>query len=607
MVESYSFDRYLFANNNKKFYTFVPESNILIMRLIPYGETDYVTIRKENSYYVDKTAYIPYFENAAKYIMFLRPRRFGKSLFLNTLSAYYDVLRKDQFEQNFSGLYVYDHSTPRQGKYMILKFNFSGIDSSRENVQKSFNDRVLKTISGFVDQYKQFLPDNAASIIDETKGHCDVALSALINVTANTPYKIYIMIDEYDNFANTLFSTDEEAYKNLTHGDGFFRLFFNILKLMTTDNEAPVERIFITGVSPLTLSDVTSGFNIAANLSIENKTNDVMGFSESEIREMLEYYSKETGVFSHSVDELVEIMKPHYNNYCFASGKIYDDKVFNPDMTLYFLRNYIENDGKIPEKLIDPNVSTDYFKMEKMVKIEQNFGEKSQIILDIVNTGRTYFELNPEFAIAELSKASNLKSLLYYMGLLSFGVDNEGIPCFIVPNDTVRQQYCRYLEVCYSFGLGWRTDIPKLDSLWENLVFKGDCKPFISYIASVINENSAVRDFDDKGESFVKGFFLAHFCKSSSFITYTEQEADHGFADMFLEPLGYKRHAYLIELKYCKKNAPDSEVEQKTAQAKVQIQKYLNDHRLEEKCNNKKWILHTAVVVFRGWKMEVLE
>jgi hypothetical protein len=204
------------------------------------------------------------------------------------------------------------------------------------------------------------------------------------------------MIDEYDNFANTLFSTDEDAYKDLTHGDGFFRLFFNVLKKMTTDNEAPVERIFITGVSPLTLSDVTSGFNIAKNLSVEAIPNDAMGFSESDVRAMLEYYREATGVFKHSDDELIATMRTHYDNYCFASDMVDEERVFNSDMVLYFVDKYVSSNGKIPEKLIDPNVSTDYFKMEKMVKIEQNFGEKSQIILDIVNTGRTYFELNPE-------------------------------------------------------------------------------------------------------------------------------------------------------------------------------------------------------------------
>ena len=577
------------------------------MRRIPYGETDYVTIRKENSYYVDKTAYIPYIENAAKYVIFLRPRRFGKSLFLNMLEAYYDVLRKDDYEQNFGGLNIFNNTTPKQGQYMIMKFNFSAVDSNPERVQASFNSKTCRSIEMFVDKYREFLPANIDNLMANAKGKCDEMLDVIVSLPKDSPYKIYIMIDEYDNFANTLFSTDEDAYKTLTHGDGFFRLFFNVLKAMTTANDAPVERIFITGVSPLTLSDVTSGFNIAANLSLESSMNEVMGFSEGEVKAMLEYYRDATGVFLHSIDELIEIMKPHYNNYCFASRRVNDDKVFNTDMTLYFLRYYVQNDGCIPEKLVDPNVSTDFFKMEKMVKIEKEFGEKSQIILDIVNNGRSYFEINPEFAIAELSNPENLQSLLYYMGLLSFGTDENGCACFEVPNDTVRQQYCKYLEKCYSQAIGWRTDVTKLSTLWNTLVFRGDCKPFISYIASVMDGNSAVRDFDDKGEFFVKGFFLAHFCKSSSFLAYTEQEADHGFADMFLEPLGLKRHAYMIELKYCKKNAPDSEVQRKTEDAKIQLQKYLTDHRIVEKCNSKKWLLHTAVVVFRGWKLEVLE
>ena len=580
---------------------------ITAMRLIPYGETDYVTIRKENSYYVDKTAFIPYFENAAKYIMFLRPRRFGKSLFLNTLDAYYDVLRKDEFEQNFGGLDIFEHPTPRQGQYMVLKFGFASVDSRKENAEESFNFNVCESIQRFVTKYSKILPENAAELMKDVANISNKALKKLISIVATTPYKIYIMIDEYDNFANTLFSTDEDAYKQLTHGDGFFRLFFNVLKDMTTDNNAPVERLFLTGVSPLTLSDVTSGFNIALNLSVRSQLNDAMGFSESDVRAMLEYYRDATGVFKHTVDQLIDIMKPVYNDYCFAADKINEERVFNPDMVLYFLHNYVASNGGVPDKMVDPNVKTDFFKMEKMVKLERDFGEKSQIILNIVNTGKTYFELNPEFAIADLTNAENLQSLLYYMGLLTFGLDEDGYPAFVVPNDTVRQQYCTYLEKCFAQAAGWRTDVYKLSVLWNKLVFHGDCKSFIAYIASVMDESTAVRDFNAEGEAFVKGFFLSHFCKNSSFLAYTEQEADHGFTDLYLEPLGIKRHAYIIELKYCPKNAPDSEVQRKREAANVQMQKYIADHRLNAKCADRKWQLHTAVVVFRGWKLEVLE
>ena len=578
-----------------------------MIRHIPYGETDYVTIRKENSYYVDKTAFISYFENAAKYIMFLRPRRFGKSLFINTLAAYYDVLQKDNYEQNFGGLNIYNKTTPMRGKYMVLKLSFASVDSRKENVEASFNSKICIAITSFIDKYRQFLPEDTPQLIAKVDGKSNEMLYTLIDLAKKSAYKIYVMIDEYDNFANTLFSTDELAYKQLTHGDGFFRLFFNVLKDMTSDNEASLGRIFITGVSPLTLSDVTSGFNIADNLSIDPNLNDVMGFSETDVKTMLEYYRDTTGVFKHSVEELIEIMKPIYNDYCFAPETVDDERVFNSDMVLYFIKKYTSSNGRIPDKLVDPNVRTDFFKMEKMVKIENSFGEKSRIILNIVNTGKAYFELNPEFAIAELSLANNLQSLLYYMGLLSFGVDERGIPAFVVPNDTVRQQYCMYLEKCYTQSLGWRTDITILGNHWNTLVFDGDCKPYISYIASVIDENSAVRDFNDQGESFVKGFFLSHFCKNSSFITYTELEANHGFTDLYLEPLGYKRHAYIIELKYCKKNSTDAEVNSKKDEAKAQIQKYLTDHRIAEKCTAHNWELHTAAIVFRGWKMEVLE
>ncbi len=193
------------------------------------------------------------------------------------------------------------------------------------------------------------------------------------------------------------------------------------------------------------------------------------------------------------------------------------------------------------------------------------------------------------------------------MGLLSYGADENGYPIFVVPNETVKQQYCNYLEKCYSQALGWRTDYNLLDSYWEKLAFKGDCKPFISYIASIIDGNSSVRDFDAQGEFFVKGFFMSHFCKSSGYVAFTELEADHGFTDMFLEPLGYKRHAYIIEFKYCKKNSSDETVAQLKDDANAQLQRYIADHRIIEKCTSHKWELHTVVIVFRGWKMEVLE
>ena len=335
--------------------------------------------------------------------------------------------------------------------------------------------------------------------------------------------------------------------------------------------------------------------------------NSIMGFDESEVRTMLEYYREQTGVFRHSVDELLDVMKPCYNNYCFSLYAIDNDRVFNSDMVLYFVRQYVSSNGHIPEKLIDPNVSTDFFKMEKMIKIEKTFGEKSEMIQNIINDGETFFVLNPEFSLAELSKPANLKSLLFYMGLLSYGLDKKGNPKFFIPNDTVRQQYCKYLEKCYSETLGWRSDMDVLDKHWNTLCFEGDCKPFISYIASIMENNSSVRDFDTKGEFFVKGFILSHFCKNSGFTVATEQEANHGFADMFLEPLGFKQHAYLIELKYCKKNSTDDAVEKLRQDAHAQLQRYLADHRTREKCESHQWELHCTVAVFRGWKLEVIE
>ena len=305
------------------------------IRLLPYGMSDFATIRKENRYYVDKTMFIPKLEEF-KYQMFLRPRRFGKSLMLNMLAAYYDVAMKDSFDELFGGLYIGENPTEERNKYLILKFNFSGIDPDETKVQDSFNTNVLDTLVSFAKKYKDLLPEGTASkIANETKSND--AFTKLTNIIQLAGLQIYAIIDEYDNFANTMLADSESNYMNLTHGDGFFRLFFNNLKAATTENDAAVSRIMISGVTPLTLSDVTSGYNIGMNISADSQFNSLAGFTETEFRQMLEYYHDTTGVFHHTVDELIEITKPWYDNNCFSTKSVDEERMYNSDMGLYVL------------------------------------------------------------------------------------------------------------------------------------------------------------------------------------------------------------------------------------------------------------------------------
>ena len=386
------------------------------------------------------------------YQMFLRPRRFGKSLMLNMLAAYYDIAYKDSFDALFGDLAIGKNPTINHNSYLILKFNFSAVDPDPEKVNTSFNDLVLQGLTKFCIKYKDLLPEGTAALIGSQK-ESNTAYTILSDTVQLAGQHIYVLIDEYDNFANTMLADNENNYNTLTHGDGFFRLFFNNLKAATTDNNAAVSRIMITGVTPLTLSDVTSGYNIGMNISMDSDFNSLVGFTETEYRQMLEYYRNATGIFKHTVDELIEITKPWYDNNCFCTKSVGEDRMYNSDMGLYFIKEYIKNGGEIPDKMVDKNVSSDYNKMAALIRFEKQFGEKTSIIQRINNDGQIYAQIEEEFSLKDLDKYENLVSLMFYMGLLAVGSHERGRTLLIIPNSTVRQQYFEYMKMAYQINV----------------------------------------------------------------------------------------------------------------------------------------------------------
>lgn len=575
-------------------------------KLIPYGMSDFERIRTENYYYVDKTRFIPLMEHTAPYIFLLRPRRFGKSLLANVLAAYYDVKMADRYEAIFKGTDVYDAPTKERSKYMVLKFNFSGVDPDPEKVDASFNTVVLDTLEFFVCKYKDYLPKETFEKVTSST-NCHDAFRKLIRQAKNSDYHIYLIIDEYDNFANTLLSYDEAGYMKLTHGTGFFRLFFNQIKEATTDNTSAITRMFITGVTPLTLSDVTSGFNIGLNLSMNELFNETMGFSESEVRTMLEYYRDAMGTFRHSVDELIDIMKPYYNNYCFAKESLSGDRMFNSDMVLYFMVHYIPN-GIVPENLIDSNVSSDMRKVRKMVSYDRKNEGKGKVIEEILNNGYIKSLVTSEFRLEDLGKKSSLVSLLYYLGLLSYGTDEKGRTALVITNQVVREQYYTYLYDFYSSNFGWQADSDDLNDFGLLANEDGDIHPLLTYICDQMNEQTSNRDFNREGESFVKGYIVATVGNNNNyFVCRTEQELNHGYCDIALRPRQDGIHAYLVELKYLKPSASDEEVEECYNTAVGQLKAYSASHPFVQECSDHSWQLHSIALIVRGWKMLKLE
>ncbi len=306
------------------------------IKKIPYGLANYERVVEKNCYYVDKTMFLKAIENTSDYLFFIRPRRFGKTLFLSVMEAYYDVFYKDRFEEFFKGTWVYDHPTEERSKYLVLSLNFSVVEPDTDKMETSFHNHIQDAAVDFIQRYNTYLSTNPkkdyySRKVENSRSATDI-LSTLLFLCKGAQQELYVLIDEYDNFANTILATiGEDAYQKLTHGPGFFRSFFNALKKGTSSTGAPISRSFITGVSPVTMDDVTSGYNIGKNVSLEPTLNSVLGFTKDDVFERIRYY-RSVGLVEHTSDYLLEIISQWYGNYRFSKKD--DVQLFNAEMIL---------------------------------------------------------------------------------------------------------------------------------------------------------------------------------------------------------------------------------------------------------------------------------
>ena len=350
-----------------------------VIKKIPYGMTDFERIILENYYYVDKTQYIAKVEKVTSFFFFVRPRRFGKSLFLNMLGLYYDINQKDKFEKIFGNLYIGKHPTPDRNKYLVLTLNFSSVAANMDRLEETFNTYCKIVMDGFAERNAHLLGKEAVEKLHELKTG-DALLGSLCQSAQNKGQKIYLILDEYDNFANNiLVDYGNERYRSITHGSGFFRSF---LKVVKDYSSSVIERIFLTGVSPVTMDDLTSGFNIADNYSSNSAFNNMIGFNEYEVRALIDYY-KSCIELPHSTDELIDIMKPWYDNYCFSIDSLDEPPMYNSDMVLYFMNRYLLN-KRIPNNMLDANIRTDYNKLRHLIHVDKTFGENASVVQEIV-------------------------------------------------------------------------------------------------------------------------------------------------------------------------------------------------------------------------------
>ena len=581
---------------------------------IPYGMQNWEDVRLRNCYYVDKTRFIPEIEAANDYFFFIRPRRFGKSLLMNMLRQYYDVRKAHLFERLFGDLWIGQHPTEAHNTYLVLYLNFSSFSGTFDGYKERMDDYCNTQYVSFLRSYADYFDANVVAELNQRKGAAN-QLSYLVDVCDKAGQPIYLFIDEYDHFTNIILSSPdtEAAYKAETHGTGAYRGFFNAIK---AGSDSSIKRLFITGVSPVTMDDLTSGFNIGTNYTMSPKFNAMVGFTEADVRQMLDYY-RLYYPFRHTADELIEMMRPWYDNYCFSDECLDEPPMYNSDMVLYFVYQYIDNQCRPPKSMLDNNIRTDYNKLRMLIRKDRGFSHDASVIQHIVETGGITAQLKDSFPSEGITNPDNFVSLLYYFGMLTIAGTYRGKLKFRIPNQVVREQIYGYLTAAYREN-DLSVEEQQRSLLMENMAYDGDWRPFFENMSAVLKRFAAQRD-KQKGEAFVHGFTLSQTCMGRFYLPVSELDAGvrtiidgvavGGYADIYLQPLlGIYpdiEHSYVLELKYLPSKATDAELAQARQTATEQLLRYAESVAVERTAGHTQ--VHRLILVWRGMDLAVAE
>ena len=582
------------------------------VKQVPYGVADFAMVIEQNLYYVDKTMFIPELEKQPRNLFFIRPRRFGKSIFLSMLYSYYDCTQSHKFQSLFGNLWIGQHPTPLQGKYQVLFLDFSQITGNIDKLETKFNSYLSINLDAFVRQYSEYYQAEMEEILAQED--FEEKMELIFKAAKAHQYHLYLIIDEYDNFTNVILNErGEKIYHAITHADGFYRDVFKKFK-------GNFERIFMMGVSPVTLDDVTSGFNIGWNISIKPEFDEMLGFSTTDVVEMFTYYKEHGSIPADSdIDAIVNDMKPWYDNYCFAKQALKKKtRMFNCDMVLYYLRNYMDA-GCPPEEMIDPNTRTDYGKMKKLLQFDKLDGERKGIIRKIAEEEQIVTQLYESFSAYQIPKAEIFPSLLFYYGMLTIKGTRGSKLILGIPNNNVRKQYYGYLEEEYQAKA--YVDVNQLTDYYYDMAYDGKWEEGLRFMADAYAKVSSVRD-GIEAERNLQGFFMAYLNLNDYYITAPELELNHGYCDFFLLPdlTHYaSQHSYILELKVLSKKdfsaivegeftedgKPMTKAEKQWCEAVEQIHRYAEAPRVEALRQGTK--LHLIIMQFEGWELKRME
>ena len=569
---------------------------------IPYGQGDFRRIRLRRWLYVDKTRFVRQLEGE-HYAFLIRPRRFGKTVWVSLLENYYDRFWSGDFDATFAGTDIGRNPTEEHSRYVTLRFNFSMVNDKLETLEREFETYCMIELRGTLRRHPDLFPEAAVRDILEPPSIAN-KLGELLRYVGDHDIPLYVLIDEYDNFANTVLAHHgAEAYHAFTHGGGFFRNFFATLKGGTDRSGGGIDRLFITGVSPVTMDDVTSGFNIGTNISLDPDFNEMVGFTEAEVRRVVETY-RNLGAFNQDVDTAMRIMGEWYNGYRFATAAATD--LYNTDMVLYYLKHSMPNRG-VPDYLIDTNVRIDYGKLRHLLVVGRQLNGNFDLLRDVI--GEEHVDVRrvqSGFPLHELAEPENFLSLLHYFGLLSIREVARGMPRLAIPNQTVKRLMYGYLRDGYKDVGVFRINLFRFEQTLMRMANEGEWRPVFAFLSEAIAAQTGIRDYI-AGEKVIQGFLAAYLSVADYYVFRSEAELGKGHADIALEPLVARypqlRCGYLIELKYVARGEPADEktVAAAVGEATAQLRRYLADARLVRQFPGVRFT--GLAVVFHGWEL----
>jgi hypothetical protein len=551
---------------------------------IGYGQSNFGIMVRDNFYYVDRTMYLEKLENlGSRFLFFLRPRRFGKSLFISLLEHYYGLEYKSQFTHLFGKYYIGSNPSPTANSFLILTFDFSGIDtSSLESTQKGFNQKVKKGIKQFEKSYQQLFPTNFFNKLLEIE-KAEIVVDGLFTEVQNLSHKIYLLIDEYDHFTNELISFNLENFKSIVSRNGFVRKFYETIKTATRDGA--VERIFVTGVSPVTVDSLTSGFNIATQITLDPHFHNMMGFTKAEVTDILRGIEVEEKDFP----EFMIDLKSWYDGYLF--NRKVTERLYNSDMVLYFA-NYYSQYKEYPEKMLDDNIASDFSKIRKIFRIGGFENEKLHILDKLIRGEKVLFPLTSMFSFEKKNfPTEDLLSLLFYMGFLTikkmWGDKYE----MEMPNKVIRDIYFDYFLQIMEERAQTNRDLYTLGTALDELIWENNPRPILEVLAVTLR-NLTHRDFRNMDEKHIQAMFFSYLNLSKMYNTKSEYESEKKYYDIVMleTPIAEAKYEFIFEFKYERK-AGETRIETISENAKSQMQKYLSSRELSNRPKMKGWVV----------------